>query len=191
MSNYTTNTASKWSQVKLLICDFDGVFTDDAVYVDQDGRESVRCLRADGYGITLLQAAGVPVIVLSAEVNPVVAERCAKLGVSCDQGVTDKVAKLREICKWVPLSEVAYMGNDVNDLECLKAVGFPIVVRNAEKAVFRQICGTDGPEFIAMDGWRSSHIVMGVHITQRSGGYGAVREVCDLILDARREHGLG
>ena len=167
-----------WAAVKLLICDFDGVFTDDAVYVDQHGTESVRCLRADGYGITRLQAAGVPVVVLSAEVNPVVAARCRKLGVRCMQGHTDKLAVLMAYSRgWhedpgmpvpegVPLEHIAYMGNDVNDIECLKAVGFPIIVATSEKAVLE---------------WRTTK----TYVTKRWGGNGAVREVCDLILEAR------
>ena len=181
-----------WANVRLLVTDFDGVHTADAVYVDQNGVESVRCLRADGYGITRLQAAGVPVIVLSAEVNPVVAARCRKLGVRCMQGQTDKLAVLMAYSRgWhedpgmpvpegVPLEHIAYMGNDVNDLECLKAVGIPVVVRNAERAVFEALgcihAYTNEPIIGA---------VGVVYVTLRSGGYGAVREVCDLILEAR------
>ena len=170
-----------WAKVKLLITDFDGVWTDDAVYVDQTGVESVRCLRADGFGITRLQAAGVPVIVLSAEANPVVAARCKKLGVSCFQGLDDKLATLRRLCDTdgkllAPLSEIAYMGNDVNDIECLKAVGFPVIVKNAEDAVFN-----------AMDAQPDRNVIPTgrAYVTRRAGGYGAVREVCDLILEER------
>ena len=183
-----------WGAVRLLVTDFDGVWTDDSVYVDQDGRESVRCLRADGFGITRLQAAGVPVVVLSAEVNPVVAARCAKLKVACYQRVNDKLAALERLEREgafvvlgneavrYDLAHIAYMGNDVNDLECLKAVGFPIVVRNAERAVFEafgqfQSVGVE---------WAVEYAVPGVpFVPQRAGGYGAVREVCDLILEAR------
>ena len=218
-----------WAAVKLLITDFDGCWTDDAVYVDQNGIESVRCLRADGFGITRLQAAGVPVIVLSAEVNPVVAARCKKLGVRCYQGLgTHKVpeTKLQVLmalssghlpgCANTPLSEVAYMGNDVNDIECLKAVGFPIVVPNAEKAVFDAL-GVQEPNpgsstvvrgrlrrvnyldhYTHPSGYppgsrpRGSSTVRDddrtYYVTSRAGGYGAVREVCDLILEARNAH---
>ena len=158
-----------WASVKLLVTDFDGCWTDDAVYVDQNGIESVRCLRADGFGITRLQAAGVPVIVLSAEVNPVVAARCDKLKVICFQGIENKLASLKKllIAMTEPnIAEVSYMGNDVNDIECLKAVGFPIIVATSEKAVLE---------------WRTTK----TYVTKRWGGNGAVREVCDLILEAR------
>ena len=177
-----------WANVRLLVTDFDGVWTDDAVYTDQHGNESVRCLRADGYGITRLQAAGVPVIVLSAEVNPVVAARCRKLNVMAFQGLDGSIESKLDVlekltaARTVQLSEVAYMGNDVNDIECLQAVGFPIVVQNAWRAVF--------------DVWwpSSSHPIGSgrrpsdagtPYVTSRAGGYGAVREVCDLILEAR------
>ena len=159
-----------WGKVRLLITDFDGCWTDDAVYVDQNGIESVRCLRADGFGITRLQAAGVPVVVLSAEVNPVVAARCRKLKVECYQTAQPKLQALKGIMSAtrpdIPLSEVAYMGNDVNDIECLAAVGLPIIVPTSELAVLK---------------WRT----VGTYVTRRWGGNGAVREVCDLILEAR------
>lgn len=167
-----------WAQVRLLVTDFDGVHTDDAVYVDQDGRETVRCLRADGYGISRLKAAGIPVVVLSAEVNPVVYARCQKLDIVGYQGVTaSKRAMLDPICEraGVELSEVCYMGNDLNDLECLQAVGFPVVVRNAEPAL-RKALPFPAAAHLAPEPF---------YLTERAGGYGAVREVCDRILEAR------
>ena len=154
------------ADVRLLVTDFDGVHTDDAVYVDQNGTESVRCLRADGYGISKLKAAGIQVVVLSAEVNPVVAARCRKLDIKCHQGIQDKKAQLME-WRHFSTAQVAYMGNDENDLDCLRAVGFPFVPSSAEHAVKVEAL---------KNGW---------HITKRAGGYGAVREVCDLILAAR------
>ena len=170
-----------WANVRLLVTDFDGVWTDDAVYVDQHSTESVRCLRADGYGVTRLMAAGVPVIVLSAEVNPVVAVRCAKLRVDCTQGldgsVMDKRGCLNIVSSGyaVPLSEIAYIGNDVNDEACLRAVGHPVVVCSAEEELFQRLgISVYGPEPRG-----------NIYVTNRSGGYGALREVCDLILEAR------
>ena len=157
------------SSVALLILDFDGTMTDDAVYVDQDGTESVRCLRADGHGLTKLRKSGVPVVVLSAETNPVVEARCIKLGLQFSQGLVNKLGKLREWLDFLGFAaeHTAYMGNDENDLDCLRAVGFPFVPSSAEHVV----------EVEALkNGW---------HITKRAGGYGAVREVCDLILAAK------
>ena len=157
------------SSVALLILDFDGTMTDDAVYVDQDGTESVRCLRADGYGLTKLRKSGVPVVVLSAETNPVVEARCIKLGLQFSQGLVNKLGKLREWLDFLGFAaeHTAYMGNDENDLDCLRAVGFPFVPSSAELEVIDEAL---------KNGW---------HITKRAGGYGAVREVCDLRLAAK------
>jgi N-acylneuraminate cytidylyltransferase len=80
-----------------LMLDFDGVFTDDKVYVFQDGREAVRCDRTDGMGISLLKKTGLPMWVLSTEVNPVVQARAAKLGIPCLQGLSDKGQALSQL----------------------------------------------------------------------------------------------
>lgn len=151
--------------VRLLVCDFDGVFTDDRVYVLEDGREAVACRRDDGLGLARLRQAGVRVEVLSSETNPVVAARCRKLGIACQQGVRDKLPTLRMLADeaGVALREVAYVGNDVNDLECVRAAGWGVAVADAR------------PELQAVADW----------VLAARGGEGAVREVCELILDAR------
>ena len=81
----------------LLVLDFDGVMTDDRVYVGQDGTETVACTRGDGMGITLLRRAEVPVLVLSTEENPVVGARCRKLRIECRQGCADKTRELGKV----------------------------------------------------------------------------------------------
>ncbi|WES65620.1 acylneuraminate cytidylyltransferase [Microbacter sp. GSS18] len=151
--------------VDAVVTDFDGVHTDDTAAVDQDGRETVVVSRSDGWGVAALRRAGVPVAILSSETNPVVSARAAKLGVDARQGLGDKLAALREWAheRGIPLSRIAYLGNDVNDLACLEAVGWPIAVADAH------------PEVLA-----AARLVL-----DRAGGDGAVRELADRVLAAR------
>ena len=119
--------------VDALVTDFDGVHTDDTVMVDQLGRESVRVSRSDGHGIARLRAAGVPVLILSAEENPVVGRRAEKLGVECAQGVAAKGEVLRDwaATRGIRLDRIAYLGNDRGDLPALELVGWPVAVPDA------------------------------------------------------------
>jgi 3-deoxy-D-manno-octulosonate 8-phosphate phosphatase (KDO 8-P phosphatase) len=146
--------------VRLIAFDFDGVFTDNRVYVFQDGSEAVCCYRGDGLGLDKLKALGIATVILSTEVNPIVTVRSRKLGIRCVQGCKDKRAALGGIVQELgfSLAEVAYLGNDVNDLTCLAAVGLPMVVHDAH------------PDVVALALYR----------TQVAGGQGAVREICDL-----------
>ena len=147
--------------IRLVAFDFDGVFTDDMVYVLEDGREAVRCFRGDGIGLQKLADLGIESVIISTESNPVVAARAAKLKIHCIQNVADKRAVLEDIAGdlGIGLSEVAFVRNDINDLPLLRCVGLPVVVRNAHPDVVRYA----------------------VYQTRRSGGQGAVREVCDLV----------
>jgi len=151
--------------VDALVTDFDGVHTDDTVMVDQLGRETVRVSRSDGHGVSRLRAAGVPVLILSAEENPVVGRRAEKLGVECAQGVAEKGAVLRDwaAARGIRLDRIAYLGNDRGDLPALAQVGWPIAVADAVPDV------------------RAA----ARHVLERCGGDGAVRELADLILGAR------
>lgn len=153
------------SAVRLAVFDFDGVFTDNRVLVDADGRESVVCSRADGLGLRRLEAVGVTPLILSMETAPVVAARAAKLRIACIQGVTEKLRVLREqaVLRGVDLAEIAYVGNDVNDAECLEAVGLPVVPADA------------WPEVRGLARW----------VLSRNGGEGCVREFCDAVWAAR------
>ncbi|MEO5877620.1 MAG: acylneuraminate cytidylyltransferase [Streptosporangiaceae bacterium] len=151
--------------VDALVTDFDGVHTDDRAHVAQDGTESVTVSRADGMGVALLRKAGVPVLILSTEVNRVVRARADKLGVPVLHGVADKAAVLEKWLHdagWDP-ARVAYVGNDVNDLGCLALVGWPIATPGAHPSVLA-----------------AARLVL-----TRPGGDGAVREVCELILQAK------
>jgi len=153
--------------IRLVVFDFDGVFTDNRVLVGEDGRESVFCSRADGLGLDYLRRSGVDCLVLSLESNPVVARRCEKLKLEYHQGCVDKWGALRAILeeKKIAPKLVAYVGNDVNDLSCMQNVGFAVCVADAYPEV-RSVARL---------------------VTRRRGGEGAVREICDLLLRARKK----
>lgn len=137
VENALLDLRHKIRSIRFLIFDFDGVFTDNAVYVDQRGRESVRCWRGDGIGLRKLERIGIEAMVLSTEENPVVATRCEKMKIQCIQGCRDKGKRLISLVQERSLSmhQVAFMGNDINDLSCLQAVGLPIVVADAHTDV--------------------------------------------------------
>lgn len=151
--------------LKALVMDFDGVFTDDRVLVDQDGREAVFASRSDGMGLDRLRkSTAIRTLILSKEPNPVVSARGRKLKIEVRQGIDDK---LPELDRWLAehgltRAETIYMGNDVNDLECMRAVGFPVAPGDARpeaKAVARLV-------------------------TRALGGRGALRELCETLIAA-------
>ena len=150
------------AQVALVVFDFDGVMTDDRVWVDQNGGESVAAHRGDGMGIALLRKAGIPAVVLSTESNPVVAARCRKLGLPLQQDLQDKAEALRKILaeRQVAPAQVVYLGNDVNDLPCFPLVGCAVVVADAHPAAKA-----------------AADLVL-----EHNGGHGAVRELVDKLL---------
>ena len=151
-------------KIRLVAFDFDGVFTDNMVYVLEDGSEAVRCSRSDGIGLQKLKKLKIETAIISTEPNPVVSARARKLDIECFQDCHDKRAVLDEIAERldISLAEVAFMGNDVNDLPCLSCVALPIVVQDAH------------PDVISVARYR----------TKLPGGHGAVREVCDLFEQA-------
>ncbi len=151
--------------VAAVATDFDGVHTDDRVLVDQNAVEAVRVSRSDGLGVSMLREAGVPFVIVSKERNPVVGARGAKLRVDVLQGVDDKVCALTAWLdrRGLHAHDVAFVGNDLNDLPVMAAVGWPIAVADAHPEVLR-----------------AARLVL-----SRPGGRGAVREVCDLVLAAR------
>jgi 3-deoxy-D-manno-octulosonate 8-phosphate phosphatase (KDO 8-P phosphatase) len=147
-------------RVRLVAFDFDGVFTDNTVYVTQDGTEAVRCNRSDGLGLRKLEALNLLPIIVSTEINPVVTARGNKLGIRVIQACDDKRATLDQLVAelGIALENVAFVGNDINDLSCLSAVGLPMVVQDAHPDVRPYAC----------------------YQTIAPGGLGAVREICDL-----------
>jgi N-acylneuraminate cytidylyltransferase len=154
--------------VDAVVTDFDGVHTDDSVLVDAEGRETVRVGRDDGMGVGLLRKAGIPMLILSTETNPVVRARAAKLRVPVLHGIEDKATALRD---WaaeagIPLERIAYLGNDVNDLAVMALVGWPVAVADARPEVRR-----------------AARVVLA-----HAGGDGAVRELADRVLHDRLPH---
>ena len=151
----------------LVVFDFDGVLTDNRVWVFEDGSEAVCCSRSDGIGLAKLREKGLEVIVISTETNKVVQARTAKLKLECAYGVENKLEYLRKLVKQkgLNLSQVAFVGNDINDKECLENVGLPIVVADAHPDVMS----------------------LGKVVTSLKGGQGAVREICDAWVEALKK----
>ncbi len=151
-------------RIDLLALDFDGVVTDNRVWVDEKGREMVAAYRSDSLIINKLKQAGVQVVILSSEVNPVVAARAKKMGVEAVHGVNihEKGDVLKELLaeRKIDPAHVVYVGNDINDLPCFDLVGWSVAVADALPEVVR-----------AAD-----------YVLSKPGGHGAVRELCDLIL---------
>lgn len=153
------------ASVRLIVFDFDGVFTDNAVYISQDGVESVRCWRSDGLGLARLRSVDVQTFIISTEANPVVTMRSKKLNMTCKQGVIDKAKTILETCREFAISpeNTMFVGNDINDIPAFKSVGIPVAVADAYPEVFPYV----------------------LYHTQKCGGFGAVREICDLVFHAR------
>lgn len=151
----------EWNSIKLIISDFDGVMTDNRVLVDETGREAVYVSRADGQAIHMLRSMGIDLVIISTETNGVVGRRAEKLKVKCIQSVSDKAECLRQYCRErnVSLQHVAYIGNDVNDLEAMRLAGIKIVPGDAYEEV-KDIAD---------------------YVTETKGGYGVVREVAEVI----------
>lgn len=157
------NVIAELKKIKLLALDFDGVMTDNKLIVDENGKESVICNRADGLGIEMLKKnTNIDVIVISKEKNKVVASRCKKLKIRCIHGLDDKITKLKaEVAdRNLSLDQVCYVGNDINDIECLQQAGVSIAIADSYPEVLK-----------------TADLV-----TTKKGGDGAVRQICDWIL---------
>jgi YrbI family 3-deoxy-D-manno-octulosonate 8-phosphate phosphatase len=150
-------------RVSLVAFDFDGVMTDNRVWVDEGGHEMVAAYRSDTFGISRLAAQGISTLVISTETNPVVEARCRKIHIDCIQGVTDKATVLADILQQrnIAAEETIFVGNDINDLGCFEMSGYAVAVADAM------------PEAL-----NSADLVLSHY-----GGYGAVRELCELILE--------
>lgn len=155
-----------FSKVKLLALDVDGVLTDGGLYYTETGEELKKFNVKDGMGLKLLMEAGVEVAIVTASQSVVVELRAQKLGINhvfC--GVEDKLKVIKELCRKLgfSLDDVAYVGDDINDLSSLEAVGCPLTVADA-MPVNKQ---------------------RAIYVTTQPGGCGAVREICDQILSMK------
>ena len=151
-------------RVSHLIMDFDGVLTDDKVYTNQDGHESVRASRSDGFGLDMLKRqTGIKAMIMSRETNPVVSARARKLDIEVFQSILNKDEAIEALIKERNLdpNQIIYIGNDLNDLAVLPFVGFFACPSDAHPRVCRQ-----------------ADLVLG-----HAGGDGAVRELIEKILE--------
>lgn len=160
-------TKEKFKNVQLVLLDCDGVLTDGYVQVDSAGNEYARFSHRDGMGIKLLKRAGVKIIVVTTQVSLYVTARCKKMQIPCHQAVEDKTEFVRHLITTENIDpmHVIFMGDDVQDLGPMSIVGLPVAVADAVEGVK----------------------IKAVYVTERKGGEHAVREVCDLILEAKRE----
>jgi YrbI family 3-deoxy-D-manno-octulosonate 8-phosphate phosphatase len=159
------------ARIDLIVTDFDGVITDNRVWTDENGKESVVASRSDSMHIRELRERGIEVVILSSEPNPVVKARAGKMGdVEAVHGIDirGKGTAFRELMrrKNIEASHVAYIGNDLNDLPCFELAGWSVAVADAYPEVLRQA------DFVL----------------KQPGGHGALRELCDLVLVHLRSH---
>ena len=150
-------------KIKLVVCDVDGVFSDGRIYLGNDGEELKAFHTKDGFGIKALISSGVDVGIITGRRSNIVANRMKSLNVKyIVQGQEDKLPALKDIVELLGLTfdQVAYIGDDIPDLACIEAVGLGVAVNDAHPQVKARANFT----------------------TFTPGGFGAVRELCDLIM---------
>ncbi len=152
----------KAKDLDAVLFDFDGVLTDNRVIVFEDGHEAVVCNRADGLAFDFLRLVGMPVYLLSTETNPVVEARAAKLKVKALIGLPDKAETVATLCRdeGYATDRLMFVGNDINDLSAMRAVGYPVAVSDAHEAVRRAA-------------W---------HVLETPGGAAAAREIVERVI---------
>jgi N-acylneuraminate cytidylyltransferase len=165
LADQPQNREFEANKITLVVYDFDGVMTDNTVWVDQHGLEQVRVNRSDGLGVNAIEALGLKQLVLSAETHLVVGARAAKLNLPVSQGCADKALWLKVHCaeEGIPLERVLYVGNDVNDIGVMRLVGCAVCPADAHAEVRR-----------------IAHIVLA-----RRGGEGIVQELAERIGNTR------
>lgn len=157
---------SQLRQIKLLALDVDGVLTDGGLYYTETGEELKKFNVKDGMGIKQLLQRGIEVAIITTSNSPSVQYRARKLGIPhVFLGAEDKLSVLKELCQQLKLTldQVGYMGDDINDLPVLDVVGCPFTVADA----------------------MPKNLESAIYITGQKGGCGAVREVCNLIINAK------
>lgn len=127
----------KLKNIELIVYDFDGVLTDNKVIIREDGLESVAVNRSDGLAIIMMKKMGLKQIILSKERNRVVEARASKLGIPAIRGIDDKRKELIDYCSKnaISLKNVVYIGNDINDLEPMQIVGYPVCPSDAYEEI--------------------------------------------------------
>jgi 3-deoxy-D-manno-octulosonate 8-phosphate phosphatase (KDO 8-P phosphatase) len=165
-------TRRKLATIRLLSLDLDGVLTDGGLYYTDAGDEMRKFDVKDGMGIKEALRRGVIVVIVTASTAPAIAHRGRQLGLEhVLLGVEDKLAAIQGLCRrlGLTLNDVAHLGDDINDLPLFAAVGLAVAVADAMPAL-RQAAA---------------------HVTARRGGQGAVREICDLLIETREHAALG
>ena len=149
----------------LLVYDFDGVMTNNKVYLSQNSDETVLVSRADGLGVSEIKKLGIEQVIISTETNPVVSARAKKLRITCLQGIENKKNALKNYCKNhnFELNNVAYIGNDINDEDVMKIVGFRFCPSDAHKSILE----------------------ISDHVFYAKGGDGVIRELLDFIIKGK------
>lgn len=150
------------SRLDAVLFDFDGVLTDNRVLILDDGREAVFCNRADGLAFDFLRRVGMPAHILSTETNPVVSARAAKLKIEALTGLSDKARSVEELCRErsYEAKRLMFVGNDINDLQVMALVGYPVAVADAHEAVRKAA-------------WR---------VLETPGGAGVAREIVETVV---------
>ena len=148
-------------KIQLIVYDFDGVMTDNNLFIDQDGKELVKVNRGDGLGVSEIKKLGIEQLIISTEKNPVVSARAHKLDIPCLQGIENKNTALINYVQTnnIDLHKTAYVGNDINDKDVMEIVG-------------NTFCPIDAHESIKS---------ISDYILKTKGGQGVVRELLDLI----------
>ena len=158
----------KLRKIKLVVTDFDGVHTNGFVFLDQDGKELVRCSRKDGLAYEMLAKAKIDSCIISKERNPVVLRRAEKLGISCfykAKNGQEKLTIIKTVLEQKQLlpEQILYMGDDLNDLAPIEFAGVSVAVADAHPQILQKVD----------------------YVTQCKGGEHAIREMCEMLLKAQ------
>ena len=158
---YSDELIEKASKIELLAFDVDGVLTDGGLYFDHNGDESKKFYAQDGHGIKILQSIDIEIMIISGRYSKCVEQRGQELGITrIIQGTRDKLKSFHEQTMNLEREKVCYVGDDTVDVELLQYAGLSVIVPNANPIL----------NLLKFD-W----------VTPRQGGYGAIRDVCDLI----------
>ena len=150
------------NKINLIAYDFDGVMTDNSVYLDQNGIEMVRVNRGDGLAVSEINKMKIEQIIISTEKNPVVQKRAKKINISCYQCVSNKLDFLKNYCEKneLSLNNTLFIGNDINDKEVMEAVRFGCSPADAHQDI----------------------INISDHVFSAKGGQGVIRELLDYLI---------